>query len=71
MMKDAYRLTTRLTLAWLIAAIWKGLKEYTRKYWGKSVTTKDFQRAMQTASDKDLTAFFDKWVYLLRNEGAD
>lgn len=48
-------------------AFWKGLKEYTRKYWGKSVTTKDFQQAMQTASNKDLTAFFNKWIYFLSN----
>ena len=48
-------------------AFWRGLKEYTRKYWGKSVTTKDFQQAMQTASDKNLTAFFNKWVYSLSN----
>jgi aminopeptidase N len=46
-------------------AFWKGLQEYTRKYWGKSVTTKDFQQAMQTASNKDLSAFFNEWVYLL------
>lgn len=52
-------------------AFWKGLREYTRKYWGKSVTTKDFQQAMQTASDKDLFAFFNKWVYLLSNAEAD
>lgn len=52
-------------------AFWKGLKEYTRKYWGKSVTTKDFQQAMQTASDKNLTAFFSKWVYLASNGKAD
>ena len=52
-------------------AFWKGLKEYTRKYWGKSVTTKDFQQAMQAASNKNLTAFFNKWVYLLSNEEAN
>lgn len=43
---------------------WKGFKEYTRKYWGKSVETKDFQNAMEKASGKDLSKFFDKWVYL-------
>ena len=43
---------------------WKGLKEYTRKYWGKSVETKDFQNSMEKASGKDLSKFFDKWVYL-------
>lgn len=43
---------------------WKGIKEYTRKYWGKSVETNDFQKSMEAASGKDLSAFFDKWVYL-------
>jgi aminopeptidase N len=45
-------------------AFWTGLKEYTRKNWGKSVTTKDFQQAMQTASNKNLNRFFKKWVFL-------
>jgi aminopeptidase N len=48
-------------------AFWKGLKEYTRKYWGKSVTTIDFQNAMEKSSRKDLSAFFNKWVYLKKN----
>jgi len=52
-------------------AFWKGLKEYTRRYWGRSVTTKDFQQSMQTASNKDLTAFFNEWVYLSNNKEAD
>ncbi len=43
---------------------WKGVKEYTRKYWGKSVETKDFQNAMEKASGKDLSKFFGEWVYL-------
>ena len=44
-------------------AFWSGLRSYTRKYFGKSVTTADFQAAMQQATDKDLSAFFNKWVY--------
>lgn len=43
---------------------WKGFKEYTQNYWSKSVETKDFQNAMENASGKDLSKFFDKWVYL-------
>jgi aminopeptidase N len=50
------------------AAFWKGLKDYTQKYWGKSVTTADFQRTMEKSSGKDLTAFFNKWVYLIKNQ---
>ena len=43
---------------------WNGLKNFTRKYFGKSVVTSDFQTAMQEKSDKSLNAFFDKWIYL-------
>jgi aminopeptidase N len=49
------------------AAFWKGLKDYTRKYWGKSVTTVDFQKSMEKSSGKDLSAFFNKWIYLTKN----
>ena len=45
---------------------WAGLRQYTRKYFGKSVTTPDFQRAMEQASGKNLTDFFSKWVYLTK-----
>jgi aminopeptidase N len=44
-------------------AFWRGLRMYTRKHWGKSVTSRDVQEAMQQASGKDLTAFFRQWVY--------
>jgi aminopeptidase N len=43
---------------------WAGIRHYTRRYFGKSVTTPDFQRAMERASGKNLTDFFAKWVYL-------
>jgi aminopeptidase N len=43
---------------------WAGLRQYTRAYFGKSVTTPDFQKAMEHARGKDLTDFFAKWVYL-------
>jgi aminopeptidase N len=45
-------------------AFWNGLRNFTRKFWGKPVATSEFQVAMQEASQKDLSAFFDKWVYL-------
>jgi aminopeptidase N len=44
-------------------AFWLGLRRYTQKHWGKSVTSRDVQEAMQQASGKDLTAFFAQWVY--------
>ncbi|MCM3871496.1 MAG: M1 family metallopeptidase, partial [Pyrinomonadaceae bacterium] len=45
---------------------WAGIGQYTRRYFGKSVTTPDFQRVMEHASGKDLNEFFAKWVYLTK-----
>jgi len=44
-------------------AFWEGLRDYTRAYFGRSVTTADFQAAMEQSSGRDLSAFFDEWVY--------
>ena len=46
---------------------WKGFREYTQKYFGKSVETKDFQIAMEKSSGKDLSKFFGNRVYLKTN----
>lgn len=43
---------------------WEGIRRYTRKYFGKSVVTSDFQKEMEAASHRSLTHFFDQWVYL-------
>jgi aminopeptidase N len=43
---------------------WTGIREYTRRYFGKSVTTADFQEAMEQATGRKLAPFFSKWVYL-------
>jgi len=48
------------------APFWSGIRQYTRAYFGKSVTTADFQRAMEQASRKNLSEFFYSWVYLKR-----
>ncbi len=45
-------------------AFWNGLKIFTRRYFGKSVVTADFEGAMEAASDKSLKKFFAKWIYL-------
>lgn len=45
------------------AAFWKGIKYYAQTYCGQSVTTKDFQLAMEKSSQKSLDGFFKKWVY--------
>jgi aminopeptidase N len=42
---------------------WAGLRLYTRRHWLKSVTTPDFQKAMEEGSGQKLDAFFQKWVY--------
>ena len=44
-------------------AFWAGIRSYTRAYVGQSVTSQDFQRAMQTSSGRDLSGFFARWVY--------
>lgn len=45
------------------AAFWRGIKTYTRKHAGGTVTSRDFQLAMQQASDRDLQPLFAEWVY--------
>ncbi len=44
-------------------AFWKGIRYYSKSYFGKSVTTEDFKLAMEKATGFDLDAFFDTWVY--------
>jgi aminopeptidase N len=45
-------------------AFWKGLRSYTRANFGRSVVTRDFEKAMEASSGKSLTRFFSKWIYL-------
>ncbi|MEO6364613.1 MAG: M1 family metallopeptidase [Luteimonas sp.] len=42
---------------------WRGIRDYTRKHFGTSVTTRDFQAAMEKSAGKPLDKFFDAWVY--------
>lgn len=44
-------------------AFWKGIKQYSLKYYGKSVETADFKQAMEDSSNRNLDHFFDEWVY--------
>ncbi|MDW3649497.1 MAG: M1 family metallopeptidase [Bacteroidia bacterium] len=44
-------------------AFWKGIKSYSKSYWGKSVKTEDFKKLMETAAGADLDVFFEEWVY--------
>ena len=41
---------------------WKGRRDYSREFWGKSVTTADFKGAMERSSGRNLDAFFQRWV---------
>lgn len=45
------------------AAFWRGVRLYTSRNFGKSVVTGDLQRAMEEASGKSLSRFFEQWVY--------
>jgi aminopeptidase N len=45
------------------AAFWHGLRLFTRRHAGGTVTSRDFQQAMQQASGRDLGPLFDGWVY--------
>jgi len=44
-------------------AFWKGLRLFTQTHAGGTVTSQNFQAAMETASGKDLSAMFRAWVY--------
>lgn len=44
-------------------AFWQGIRSYSKRYFGKSVTTKDFQLAMESSSQRSLEDFFNKWIY--------
>jgi len=42
---------------------WKGIKTYYKKYQDLNVTTDDFKNVMEEVSGKDLTVFFEQWLY--------
>jgi hypothetical protein len=44
-------------------AFWTGLRTYTRRHAGGTVTSRDLQLAMQQASGRDLSPTFAEWVY--------
>ncbi len=44
------------------AAFWAGLRTFTRRHAGGTVTSIDFQRAMQEAASTDLSPLFKEWV---------
>ena len=44
------------------ALFWTGMRTYTRSHALGSVATDDFQRAMERATGRDLSRFFEQWV---------
>jgi aminopeptidase N len=46
------------------ALFWGAIRDYTRRYVGTSVTTVEFQHAMERSTRKDLSEFFKTWVFL-------
>jgi aminopeptidase N len=44
-------------------AFWAGLKAFTRRHAGGSVTSIDLQRAMEQAARRDLSPVFREWVF--------
>ncbi len=42
---------------------WKGIKIYYKKYRDSNATVADFRRIMEEVSGKDLSDFFDQWLY--------
>ncbi len=42
-------------------AFWAGIRAYTREHAGGTVTSIDFERSMEKASGRDLTAVFAEW----------
>jgi aminopeptidase N len=46
------------------AMFWAAIRDYTRRYAGTSVTTNEFQHAIERSTRKDLSEFFKTWIYL-------
>jgi aminopeptidase N len=44
-------------------SFWRGLRVYTKESWGKQVTSRDFQKAMESVTDLSLKQLFDTYVY--------
>ena len=42
---------------------WRGIREYYRQYQNASASTAEFRAVMERASNQDLSAFFEQWLY--------
>jgi aminopeptidase N len=45
------------------SAFWAGLQHYYIRFKNSNVSTSDFRQVMEEASGKNLTAFFNQWLY--------
>ena len=46
------------------ASFWAAVRDYSRNYEGRSLTTVDFQEAIKRSTGKSLSEFFKTWIYL-------
>ncbi|MEL6537807.1 MAG: M1 family metallopeptidase [Bacteroidota bacterium] len=44
-------------------AFWEGIRHYSQQHFDGTVTSQDFQQAMEAAANRELTALFNEWVY--------
>ncbi len=44
-------------------AFWRGIQAYYREHRDSNASTDDFRRAMEEASGRDLSEFFQQWLY--------
>lgn len=42
---------------------WSGLKEYSMKFAGKTVESRDFAKIMESHGDSEVIKLFDTWVF--------
>jgi aminopeptidase N len=45
------------------AVFWQGIRHYYANFGGKNVMSVDFQKSMEQVSGKDLSHFFQQWLY--------
>ena len=74
-LQDMRKVTTRQTYqkgSWILHMLrgvigtdnfWKGIQSYYHKYQDANATTDDFRREMEEASGRDLSNFFQQWLY--------
>jgi len=71
-MKDVTSIQTYQKGSWILHMLrgvvgtdtfWKGIQSYYKKYYNLNASTNDFRKEMEEASGKDLSTFFQQWLY--------